>query len=61
LLGTGCTLYGPDGKLIRKIELPQPIPTIQPGENEVQFHAQTEPGIRPRARVTVIAQGEAIA
>jgi hypothetical protein len=61
LLGTGCTLYGPDGKLIRKIELPQPIPTIQPGENEVQFHAQTENGIRPRARVTVIAQGEAIA
>jgi hypothetical protein len=60
LAADDCVLYGPNGEVVRKVELPSPLPTVQPGENAVQFEAKTENGLSPRAYVTVITQGDAI-
>jgi len=57
---TDCKLYGPKGELVREVSPQGAIPTLQPGENEVRFHAQTLPGLSPRAHVTVSAQGEVV-
>lgn len=55
-----CKLYGPSGELVREVALPDAIPTVLSGENEVAFQAQTPAGLSLRARVTLIAQGEPI-
>jgi hypothetical protein len=55
-----CKLYGPNGELLREVAPEGAIPVLPPGRNDVRFHAQTPPGVSPRARVTVITQGEPI-
>jgi len=56
-----CNLHGPSGELIRKVEPQGAIPTLQPGENEVSFQVQPQPGVTPRAKVTLMTEGEACA
>ena len=53
-------LYGPNGELVREVTPQGAIPTLQPGENEVRFQAQTPSNLSPRARVTVMALGQPI-
>ena len=53
-----CTLYGPQGELIRSIVPVGSVPVLMPGDNEIQFHCEAPPGIRARALVTIITQGE---
>jgi hypothetical protein len=55
-----CKLYGPKGELVREVSPQGALPTLEPGENEVRFQAQTLPGLSPRAHVTVIAQGKVL-
>jgi len=53
-----CKLYGPNGEVISEVKLQGDMPTIQPGQNRVEFRCGIEGQVNPRARVTVIAQGE---
>ena len=53
-----CKLYGPQGELIRSIVPAGSVPVLMPGDNEIQFHCEAPPGIRARALVTIITQGE---
>lgn len=55
-----CALYGPKGERIATIKPEGPIPTLQPGANQIQFNAQTNEGLNPRAWITLITQGDAI-
>ncbi len=55
-----CKLYGPNGELVREVAPQGTIPLVRPGENDVHFQARTQPGLSPRAHVTVITQGEAL-
>ena len=51
-------LYGPQGELICEIAPPGEMPALEPGDNQVEFTCQTRENLRPRARVTVISQGD---
>ena len=53
-----CKLYGPNGELLSEVKLPGDMPTIERGPNRVEFRCGIEGQVNPRARVTVIAQGE---
>ncbi len=53
-----CKHYGPSGELVGEVAPEGDIPQLDPGENQVQFEAQTQPGLSPRAYVTVISEGE---
>jgi hypothetical protein len=53
-----CKLYGPRGELIDSVIPQGQVPILEPGDNEIEFHCQTPPGIRARALITVITQGE---
>jgi len=55
-----CKLYGPNGEMLQEIKLPDVIPILQPGENEISFQAQVPPSLRPRARVTMMVLGQPI-
>ena len=53
-----CRLYGPQGELLRTVAPEGPLPELKPGPNAIQFRCDAPPGLRARAYVTVITQGE---
>ena len=53
-----CRLYGPQGELIRTVVPTGSVPQLASGENALEFRCEAPPGIRARAYVTVITQGE---
>jgi len=55
-----CALYGPKGELIASVKPEGKIPTLEPGENEIQFNAQTNENLNARALVTLITFGDTI-
>ena len=55
-----CKLYGPKGELISEVHPEGEAPILEPGENEVEFACEAPPDVSPRARVTLITQGEAL-
>ncbi len=67
-LRTGCYLefeppsafrvYGPHGELLEEGTAAGEVPMLAPGANPVHFGCTVAPGVRPRARVTVIGRGE---
>jgi len=52
-----CRLYGPKRELIRQVKPEGDIPILEAGENPMAFHCE-ESGVRSRANVTVITQGD---
>lgn len=57
LSAADCRLYGPQGELLREVKPEGRIPMLASGENAVEFHVGTLPGVSARANVTVITQG----
>jgi hypothetical protein len=55
-----CRVYGPTGALLREVRPEGEVPLLGSGENRLRFRCDGPPGIRPRARVTVSAIGEAL-
>ncbi len=55
-----CKLYGPNGELIQEVKPEGAAPTLGAGPNEVHFACDAPAGLRARARVTVISQGEPV-
>ena len=55
---TDCKLYGPRGELIRTVVPQGDTVWLETGDNEIEFHCQASPGVRARAVVNVITQGE---
>ncbi len=55
-----CKVYGPNGQLVGTVKPRGDAPVLQQGANEVRFTCQGPANARPRARVTVISQGEPI-
>jgi hypothetical protein len=53
-----CRLYGPQGGLLRTVEPTGTVPQLAPGDNSLEFRCDSPPGVRARAHVTVITQGE---
>jgi len=54
---TDCKLYGPTGELLREVVPQGQVPTLEPGDNTLQFGCNAPDGVTPRARVTVISRG----
>lgn len=55
-----CKLYGPRGELLVEVEPTGEVPAVVRGDNEVSFRCEGPPGIRPRARVTIVTHGDPI-
>ncbi len=56
--GSGdCKLYGPKGELVREV-MAEGDAILEAGGNRLEFHCEAPAASRPRAQVTVIAQGE---
>ena len=55
-----CKLYGPKGELLREIRPEGDVPALGGGPNRISFSCDGSPGLRLRARVTVIALGPAV-
>ncbi len=53
-----CKLYGSKGEEIRDVEPAGAVPTLDPGENEIQFACEPQADVSPRAYVSVITQGD---
>ena len=53
-----CRLYGPQGEVLRTVEPHGSAPQLAAGDNTVQFRCDSPPGVRARATVTVITQGQ---
>lgn len=53
-----CVLYGPEGQVLARVTAKGSMPTLQPGENKVEFTCTGLDGANPRARVTVTTLGE---
>lgn len=53
-----CKLYGPQGQLIQSVQPEGSVPLLAAGDNRIDFHCEAPPGIRARALVTVMTQGE---
>lgn len=55
-----CKLYGPSGELIADIKPEGDIPILDAGPNSVQFTCQSSDGVRPRAHVWLIREGDVV-
>lgn len=55
--GSALRQLGPDGKLLGEMKLSGELPVLCPGANGITFTCEGDPGIRPRARVTLVLQG----
>ena len=55
-----CKLYNPQGVLIREVKPEGDVPILGAGENRVSFETSTANGVSPRARVTIISEGQPI-
>ena len=53
-----CTLFGPDGAALQDVVPEGSAPSVGEGVNRVRFASETVNGGRPRARVTVITDGD---
>jgi hypothetical protein len=53
-----CRLYGQRGEELASVIPEGEAPTLNPGDNQVRFTCEPQPGVTPRAYVTVFAQGE---
>ncbi len=53
-----CHLYGPQGEQLRSVIPTGSIPQLAAGDNTLQFHCDSPAGVRARATVTVITQGQ---
>ncbi len=53
-----CRLYGQRGEELATVTPEGEAPTLSPGDNQVHFACEPQPGVNPRAYVTVFAQGE---
>ncbi len=53
-----CRLYGPQGELMRTVRPAGSVPQLATGENTLDFRCDAPPGVRARAFVTVITQGQ---
>lgn len=53
-----CRLYGQRGEELASIAPEGEVPTLAAGANQVRFTCEPQPGVNPRAYVTVFAQGE---
>ena len=53
-----CTLYGPDGAALQDVAPEGRAPCVEAGGNHVRFASDVTDGERPRARVTVITDGD---
>ena len=51
-------LYGPQGELLKTVDPEGPLPQLKPGLNAIQFRCAAPAGLRARAYVTVVTQGE---
>lgn len=52
-----CKLFDREGKLLADVQPQGAVPTLDAGENRVQFAAGSPEGVRARANVTIISQG----
>jgi hypothetical protein len=52
-----CSVFNPNGSLIRKFQPEGEILTLKYGENRMEFSCETPTGINPRVMVTVISSG----
>jgi hypothetical protein len=55
-----CKLYGPRGELVAEVRPSGAQPVLAPGDNQVEFAAETPPGVSARANVTLITRGEVV-
>jgi len=57
---TDCKLYNAKGAPIRDVKPQGEVPILDHGDNTVVFNAGGPAGINPRARVTLISEGESL-
>ncbi len=57
---TDCKLYGPQGALIREVKPEGDAPVLERGDNAVSFSSGGIEGVNPRARVTIISEGDSL-
>jgi hypothetical protein len=55
-----CKVYGPKGELKAEVKPESEPPTLDNSSNQVRLEAQTDPGIRLRANVTIITEGQPV-
>ena len=55
-----CKLYGPKGELVADVTPEGDVPVLEPGENRVEFQCECDDGLRPRAYVSVVSQGDVL-
>jgi len=53
-----CQLFGPQGELLQTVVPIGAVPQLASGENTIEFRCDAPTGVRARAYVTVITQGE---
>jgi len=53
-----CKVYKKDGSLVGDVQFEGEVPTLTAGDNQLEFLCEAQPGINPRARVTVSALGD---
>ena len=53
-----CTLYGPQGEVVSRVQPRGEVPVLEPGDNAARFDCDAPAGVSARARVTIISQGE---
>jgi hypothetical protein len=52
-----CKLYGPQGELIRELAPQGEVPSLEEGDNQMEFTCDDSANISARANVTVISKG----
>ncbi len=55
-----CTLYARDGKVLQKVTPRGEVPTLAPGENNLQFQCEPPAVGNARTYVTIISLGETV-
>ncbi|OGV69143.1 MAG: hypothetical protein A3K19_15545 [Lentisphaerae bacterium RIFOXYB12_FULL_65_16] len=53
-----CKLYDAKGGLVAEVKPQGDGPLLEPGDNDIHFTCEAEPGVNPRAYVSVITQGD---
>ena len=55
-----CKLYDERGAMVQHVKVDSEVPTLAAGQNELRFACEAPPGLRARAKVTVISSGPAL-
>lgn len=53
----GCTVYKPDGNILKEIAVAGEIPILKSGENRLIFACDSDAGVSPRVKITVFSTG----